>query len=99
VITGSVYGVVRNCGRNMVKLNLAQIRMREDFLKIHTASKRASPDTSEFCFLCDKPGDNRQSGSMFSTLIPCNPGKGFIMDEITGIWVCSSCVVVMEKKI
>lgn len=100
--TGSVKRVAKGYGRNMVQLNVAQIKMREAYLKSFIASKRSSPDTSEFCFLCEMPGDNRQVGSLFTTIIPCNvaghPECGLVMDAIHGIWVCASCARTTEEK-
>lgn len=83
-------------GKSMVKLNSSQIKMRENFLVAYTETRRADLDTSEFCFLCDQPGDNRQKDSMFSTVIPCicpgHPERGLKMDAIYGIWICARCV-------
>lgn len=86
----------------MIQLNAAQAKMREDFLQRYVSIKKEAADTSEFCYLCDKPGDNRQVGSMFSTTIPSihagHPERGLIMDSIVGIWVCAQCVKELEGK-
>lgn len=100
VRAGSAKNAAKGCGKNMIRLNSAQMKMRETFLAMHVAARRADPDTSEFCFLCERPGDNRQKGSIFSTVIPCiQPGKperGLMMDAIYGIWVCAECVKQVE---